>query len=313
MARIFLLGPQRPQPNVADALEALGVDGPLAAVTAGWRDGEGELSELGEHTGRPLADLSLYRRAEAVFAADEPLRKAHRARQNDLKALQRLYRIRLRGALRAARRLLGAEGEERLLEPEQRSAITGLRALDRHHLGRIRAIHAAYQAAQTPLERPAVRAERERIAEILARCRAVLIAGGNVAVLLNRMRLFGLPALIADRAGELPVIAWSAGAMVLGERIVLFHDRGPQGRRDPEVLDAGLGLCERIVPLPDAAHRLDRGDRLRLALFARRHAPAVCAAMDNGALVEWGDGRPVTASHAGRITRDGRLRKLRAQ
>jgi peptidase E len=60
---------------------------------------------------------------------------------------------------------------------------------------------------------------------LLAASHAVLIAGGHIAVLLNRLRLFDLSAVLRER----PVFGWSAGAMVLTSRIVLFHDSPPRG------------------------------------------------------------------------------------
>src|SRR5690606_41913723 len=59
----------------------------------------------------------------------------------------------------------------------------------------------------------------------------VVITGGNVAILINRLRLFGLGNMLKAKN----VVAWSAGAMALCDRIVLFHDNPPQGRRNPEV------------------------------------------------------------------------------
>ena len=40
--RVVLLGPQRLAPTLRDAIEAVGVDGPVAAVTAGWEEREPE-------------------------------------------------------------------------------------------------------------------------------------------------------------------------------------------------------------------------------------------------------------------------------
>ena len=48
----------------------------------------------------------------------------------------------------------------------------------------------------------------------------------------------------------------SAGAMALSERIVLFHHHAPQGRRDAELLDAGLGIVRRRILLPHADNDL---------------------------------------------------------
>src|SRR5437764_598914 len=75
-------------------------------------------------------------------------------------------------------------------------------------------------------------------AALIRRTSALAIAGGHVAVLLNRLRLFGILALAEGRT----IIAWSAGAMAVSDRIVLFHDSPPQGPGNPEVLGAGLGL-----------------------------------------------------------------------
>ena len=102
-------------------------------------------------------------------------------------------------------------------------------------------------------------------------------------MLLNRLRLFDFLGL----AGNCPVIAWSAGAMAVSERVVLFHDSPPQGAGNPEVLDAGLGLGRQLVALPHARRRLRLGDPLRVSLFARRFAPSTCAVLEEGARLDW--------------------------
>lgn len=78
----------------------------------------------------------------------------------------------------------------------------------------------------------------------------------------------------------MPIIAWSAGAMALSDRIILFHDRPAQGRGDAELLHRGLGLLPGVAPLPHARSRLLLDDPARVALFARRFAPAACVALD---------------------------------
>jgi cyanophycinase-like exopeptidase len=123
---------------------------------------------------------------------------------------------------------------------------------------------------------------RDQLADRLRRVSALLIAGGHVAVLLNRLRLFG----VLDLAHGLPVVAWSAGAMVLTERILLFHDSPPQGAGNAEMLDVGLGRCDGIVALPHASSRLRLDDPVRVATLARRVAPAVAVALDPGARVD---------------------------
>ena len=89
---------------------------------------------------------------------------------------------------------------------------------------------------------------------------------GHVAVLLNRLRIFKLEPMLAQK----PIIAWSAGAMVLAKRIVLFHDTPPQGKGFAEVFEAGLGLYSNLIPLPHAAKRLQLDNPTRVSIFARR-------------------------------------------
>jgi peptidase E len=153
---------------------------------------------------------------------------------------------------------------------------------------------------------PAATAQREDVWRRVEGAGLVLIAGGHVAVLLNRIRLFRLGALLAQK----PVIAWSAGAMVLGERIVLFHDNAPQGRRNAEVLDAGLGIVPKLIPLPHARTRLDWSSRTRMALFARRFAPSQCCTLDFGSLIRLDDGRVSMARGSSVMKRTGGRKSL---
>jgi hypothetical protein len=111
-----------------------------------------------------------------------------------------------------------------------------------------------------------------------------------VASLLNRMRLFELQALLTSLPRPLPVFAWSAGAMAITERVVLFHDSPPQGPGNAEILGEGLGLLPGIVALPHASRRLRLEDPKRVSLFARRFKPDVCVALDELDRAVW-DGR----------------------
>ena len=265
MVMQILLGPQNPVSNLKQAVDRINTDGHIVVISAGWRDSEGEIDELREITGRSLEDLKLYQRAEEVFANEPALHELHRERQDKLRELQRLYRIRLAPTITAARKLMRTRAEPELLRLEQRAAITQLRALDSHHLRRIRGIHQNFNDRRSALEVPRALVQRDEVHSLVENAGLVLIAGGHVAVLLNRIRLFGLDQLLAQK----PVIAWSAGAMAMSERIVLFHHAAPQGKRDAELLDAGLGIVRRRVLLPHAGSRLDWRNRRRMALFSR--------------------------------------------
>jgi hypothetical protein len=306
MTTQILLGPQNPIPNLGQAIQSIHADGPVVVITAGWRDSEGEIDELQESAGLPMTDLMLYGRAEEVFSNEPSLHQLQRERQNKLMELQRLYRIRLAPTIVAARKMMRARAEPELLRLEQRAAMTQLRALDSNHLRRIRAIHEDFNAQRAKLDIPQALVQRDEVQGLVRAAGLVLIAGGHVAVLLNRIRLFGLDQLLAQK----PVIAWSAGAMAISERIVLFHHLAPQGKRDAEVLDAGLGIVRRRVLLPDAANRLDWRDYRRMALFSRRFSPAECCTLDNGSMIRIENERVVEAVKASVVMRTGHKKAL---
>jgi hypothetical protein len=308
LQQLVILGPQRFRPILRGTLDALGIDGPVAVVTAGWQEREGEVEELRHHLRRDIVELCLYRRAERVLERDAELAAALRERQDRLRRLQELYRLRLRHALDAARELLCRAGDDAELLEQRRAAVEAVRALDRGHGLRVRRIHERFEQQWRPAERPEVRRHREELALHLAGSRALAIAGGHVAVLLNRLRLFDVPALAAGR----PVVAWSAGAMALTERVVLFHDSPPQGAGNAELFDAGLEQCRRLVALPHAARRLRLDDPIRVSLFARRFGPALAVRLEEGSRLDWDGRRWSAAAGASALGHDGDVRELRA-
>lgn len=278
-SHVVLLGPQRLEPTLKDAVDSLGIRGRIAAVTAGWEEREGEDQELSAHLGGRTVNLHLYGRSEDVHQRDPELLGAIRARHDRLRKLQELYRVRLSHLMEAARELLRREslpGYAGLIEPEVRGAIDAVRRLDDEHTQRIRETHVEFDLRWKPHQREHVARHRRELAELLDGCSALCIAGGHVAILLDRLRMFG----VVDLLREQPVFAWSAGAMAVAERVVVFDDRTPTGSGDPEVLETGLGAVRGVVALPHATKRLRCDDRTRIALFARRFAPCICAALD---------------------------------
>lgn len=314
MPAICLLGPQRLRPTVSTAMDRAGVEGPVAVVTAGWQEREEEVEELTAHLELPVVDLELYRRAEEVFFADGELFAAYRRRQERLRELQGLYRLRLRHFLAAARSLLSRKGDPSLIEPEQESALAAVRSLDAHHLARVREIHRRFEARWQPLEHPAVDAHRAELRAILRSSGALAVAGGHVAVLLNRLRLFGVGRLLVEleEEGGLPVFAWSAGAMAVGETVVLFHDDPPQGPGDAEVLESGLDLYGGVLVFPHAERRLRLDDPSRVALLARRFDTLRCLAFDEGSKVILREEGVVRVERARHLLVDGSVEEVSA-
>ncbi len=308
MPQRLLLGPQRPVTNLGQVVADADIPrDSIAVISAGWQEAEGDIDDVRELVPGNLVDLNLYHRAEEVFSADKDLHEAHRERQDQLKELQRLYRLRLRQLMIAARQLGRSSANADMVAAEERHAISQLRALDRHHLGRIESIHKAFDDRVSIACSGALLDQANAVRKILEDCPTVLITGGNVIVLLNRLRLFGVDRLLAEKH----LIAWSAGAMVLSDLIVLYHDKTPQGRRDAEVFSTGAGVLPGYVFLPDARRRLKDNDAVRVGLFSRRFSPATAVTLDSGSVLQFEGTGFQRAVDVRRLTNKGRLARVR--
>jgi hypothetical protein len=308
MADHAFLGPQYRTPNLRQCLDAMGVEGPLVSITAGWQEREGEIDELRAHVGTAVKDLALYVRTEHVYAADPELARAYRERQDVLQEMQDHYRTRLVALKGVVEQLAALEGDSPTLRLARRAALGDVRRLDRQHVAAAIREHASFTRQWHPARRASLVPHVAALKREIERAGAVLVAGGHVAVLLNRMRLFGLGNLLKGK----PLVAWSAGAMAVCERVVLFHDRTPTGVQPAEVLDVGLGLVPGVVALPHAARRLVLDEQARVRVLARRFAPALCLPLEHGSLVRWHRGRIVETREARRLTRVGSLVELPA-
>lgn len=303
---VVLLGPQRFDPTLAEAARAVGVTGPIALVTAGWQERESEDEDLSAHLGGGTVNLRLHRRADEVFAADKAFTEAYRARQLRLRQMQEVYRVRLGYLVEAARVVAQTLAPDDLLEEEERTSIEALRALDREHVRRCREVVDGFREQHTPSERPLVVEHRQAIAELLRDCEALAIAGGHVATILNRLRLFDVAGLV----GERPILAWSAGAMAITERVALFHDDPPNGISAPQLFGPGLGLVPGVLALPDPKVRLRLDEPERMAGYALRFAPAACVALPRCAWVVSRGGVITEAHGALRLEPDGTVALL---
>lgn len=300
---LLLVGPQAHKPDLGAALKEAGVTGKVALITAGWQERESDDQALVAELGVPAVNLLLHARSEQLFAADKELKAAHAERQTRLKRMHEVYRIRLDHAFLAAKAISVRHLDEVLLAEERIVSVEGLRYLDLDHLERTRGIHAEFEKKWHSNDRKEVAKHRRELAELIEPCTAIVVAGGHVASLLYRLKLFDILAL----AGERRWIAAAAGAMALTERIYLFHDFAPHGTGIAEVLDAGLGLAKDLVVLPDPKRRLKLEDRAGIIRFVQRVAPARCIAMDEGHRVAVEDGR-VAKVAAWELTTRGEVR-----
>lgn len=298
---VVLMGAQRFNPTLREAVEELGVIGRIATITAGWQEREDDDADLREHLEGRAINLALHARAEDVFHHDPELVGAHRERQALLRLRQDFYRVRLEHALEAAYVIGRRAAPDDILDDEARTTIDAIRHIDALHLARCARDRADFDARFTPAERPVVARHRTEIATILSDCEAIAIAGGHVASLLNRLQLFGIQNLTRGKV----VFAWCGGAMAVCERVVLFHDSPPQGSGAPEVLDAGLGLVGGVVALPQPEFRLRLDDKERMRLLAHRFMPASCIALPSCSRVSWFKTGPNSVRGAFAIREDG--------
>ncbi|HKJ12771.1 MAG TPA: hypothetical protein VJ976_10350 [Ornithinimicrobium sp.] len=287
-AHITLLGPQR-TPRLGQVVAALGLsDARFGTINAGWREREPDDELLSETLNHNTVNLRLWHRMQQVWESDPELAQADAERRRVIEEMQELYLLGLDHALCALLELQShAPRHPRVRETAIQDAEAIVRDLDRRHLLRIDQAYGEFWDRWRPHERDSTARAREAVARDLAQTQAVVITGGHVGVLLGALHLFNIgPSL------DVPVIAWGAGAMVLTERVVLFHDRAAHGPAVAELYGTGLGLVRDTVALPSPRERLSLGDRHRMGLLARRFQPAQALLLGSGVSVHIGyDGR----------------------
>jgi len=303
---VGLLGPQR-RPSLQHVVRELDPHAPVATVTAGWQERESEDSELQELLGGRGVNLALHARWLDVHDQDREYAHAEREHDAALAELRQLYLTQLDHALQAAYAVARRkEGRPRLRDAALGDALEVVRLVDQQHLARVRAAHHAFYAAWRPEERPVLARHREEVRRILQGAQAVAVAGGYVGELIRVLHLFHVEPHLPHL-----VIAWSAGAMALSERVVLFHDYVPHGVAQTEVLGEGLGLVRDLVPLPHVRRRLRLDDPVRMSALARRFSPARCLVLDDGVRVRLEpDGQLPSGARV--LTEDGQVTALEA-
>jgi hypothetical protein len=297
--RVILLGPQR-RPTVDAAIRSLALDGagpggPIATITAGWQEREADDGELSGLLGGRDTNLGLYRRWLDTQDRDPGYAAAERRVQGELAELQDIYLLRLDHALRAVYALQRRSGDPRRGAGDQlhaeaiAAAVAAVRELDAEHLRRVNGVRGEFFAELRPHDRPVIAGHRAEVAGILREAAALVIAGGHVGVLADVLHLFNVAAALSGRTPDpaAPVVAWSAGAMALTDRIVLFGDRSPQGPGHAEVYGSGLSVLREVVLLPHARARMLLDDTPRMAVFAQRFGPARCVLLDTGTRLEF--------------------------
>lgn len=299
----ILLGPIGEAPVLESLVAELELEGPVALVTAGWEEAERNDADIDHRLGGGTRNLGLYGRRLDILATDTEYAAAERRLRDVLAELREVYLLQLRHAVHgveAVRR--HAAGGRRLGGTVLDEALDAVRTLDNRYAARLFEAFGNFYTEYPPHEREAIATHRAEVEELLSDCPAVAIAGGHVGVIIDCLHLCNLGPAIGDR----PLIAWSSGAMALADRVMVVDD-DPAGPPD-EVMIAGIGVIHRVVPLADAAHRIDLDDADRLAALARRLAPRVCVLLDEGDRLTCDAAGVANLAQARVVALDGTLR-----
>jgi hypothetical protein len=294
VATTVLLGPQRFMTTAGTTLRALEVEGPVATITAGWEEREDQDDELNTVLDGRGRNLRLHHRLFDVLDKDERFAAAALTFRDRHDELLSFYRLRLEGALQTVYAVQRRSSAHGTAEAALTDAIHAVRRLDDWYSTELKSLYREIDARAPAAESEVIAWHRGELAGMLADSAALVITGGHVGMLLRTLRLFALP--ISD---ELPVIAWSAGAMALTSRVVLFHDHAPQGSQEAEVYDRGLGRVPGVIALPHARRRLRLDDRARCAVLARRFPDHRLLLLDDGTSAVFGSGGEPVAEPAG--------------
>jgi len=298
---VTVLGPQRRTTATRTAVAELIPTGRVAAINAGWRERESADTELGEVLGGRMVNLRLYQRWQELMAADPEYAAAERGLGELLEEQQAVYAQRVFHAVAALDEVNRRDKMPAVRAVAVTDGIRALRALDSWHLAEVAVSRQQFYTATQIGERESVRSHRRELADLVDDSAGLEIPGGHAGVLLHLLHVFGLVTMIKK-----PVITWSAGAMALSDRVVLFGTHRPAGRRLPEVWAEGLGVFSGVLTFPHPRHRLPMHDPYQLALLARRFKGWTCLLFDDGVRVDLtGDWPPPVGARW--LTRDGAI------
>ena len=196
-------------------------------------------------------NLRLYERLTDVLETDQHFAAEALAHRDAMDELAGIYSLRLQRALDSVYAVARRPARQDIADAAFADAVRGVRDIDAWYLRTVDQLYGELEAAAPVEASEPVMRHRHEVAEVLRDAAVLAVAGGHVGILLRCLRLFavGPPA-------ELPVVAWSAGAMALTERVVLYNDRGPQGVQGAEVWDRGAGRVRDVVAMPHARRRL---------------------------------------------------------
>lgn len=302
-----LLGPQRFRMTAGAVASAVAPEGSVATVTAGWRDREKDDTELDGVLGGRSRNLHLFTRLGHVIRHERDFAAAASAYNRAVDEASGLYLLRLQDALDAVYATMRRTAREDLVESSLRAGLQSVRDIDAWYLWVLAELEGELRADGGVDTSDIIAGHRGEVGEILSGAALLAIAGGHVSMLMRCLRLFSV-----EPPPELPVIGWSAGAMVLTDLIVLYNDTGPEGVRPSEVWDRGLGRAGGVVAMPHARRRVQLDDADRNRVIAHRFAPARVVLLDEGSTIPVGDDGELP-DDAPVVTADGAISTIGAE
>ncbi|MBL8891887.1 MAG: hypothetical protein JNL67_18065 [Planctomycetaceae bacterium] len=300
---LVLLGQQREIPRLQAVLEQRGISGPVGLVSAGWEEDEDDDQWVRDAVDNPVVNSHLYALADDLFQRDPEVIQLLRERQDRLRELREINELQTEHLGTVARELWRRLETHVGAATSLRQTMEQIQEIDRSYLESISVVIAEYDHRIAPKERPSVLEYRARVLERLQECQALFIAGGHVGVLLNRLNLCRLLQHV-----QLPIIAWSGGAMALGECVYFYDHFLPHTKREIELSRRGMGLFTGVQVFPRANQRLSLHDSCELGLLARR-LKCQCLLLDERSEIGWSaDGHPY-ANHVRYVDENGEVQE----
>jgi hypothetical protein len=294
-----LLGEQREQPRLQAALDRWGIRGPVGLVAAGWEEDEFDDAWVQAAISAPLFNSKLYEFADQLFAEDPEVLTLLRQRQDKLRELREVNQLQTDHLGAVARELLRQSDPGDAFAEPLALTFKQLREVDSQYMRSVNLLIRDFDRKIAPGTRPSIFSYRRRVLDRLRGCRALLIAGGHIGVLLNRLKLSRL----LDHL-DVPVIAWSGGAMALGDQVCFYHHFIPHADGQVELSRYGMRWFSGLQLFPRARDRLDWSDRVELALLSRR-IKGRCLLLDRDSELEWSSSRLTRASGVRALTSEG--------
>ena len=183
--KIYIMGPQSPNPNLPEVLEKNLPEGSLCVISTGWRHDEEDIDALESDLDRELTCIPLYRWFDSLGAKEPALSKQHAERQRLIRKFKKMYRMHLHTLLDLWQETQDWQ-EDGFFDAEEEQACKAVQNMDKHALERLENLRGLFPDLAKPWTHPSAAPYYSKIKEAFEKSSGLLIAGGHVAILLGR-------------------------------------------------------------------------------------------------------------------------------